>query len=123
MAGLSWAGAGAVSYTHLDVYKRQLYVGAVWTNPRSAFLAPLVFAMFVYGLPQQTWRGLGAGLAWAALGGVLGMVVQGVLSLSLGGPFWYFMAEVSEVQNYDLHDVRFEPLEHWCCLLYTSRCV
>jgi len=68
------------------------YVGAVCTYLAQAAVAPLVFGLFVYGLPRWTWGELAKGLGWAALGGVVMLALQGMISLAMGGP-WVFFAQ------------------------------
>lgn len=75
------------------------YVGAVWTYLLLAMVAPLIFALFVYGLPRWTWTDLAKGLGWAALGGVLVTLLQGLISLGMGGPFWFFVPQLLKAQS------------------------
>jgi hypothetical protein len=88
------------------------YVGGVWTYMPMVFVSPMVFALFVYGLPERTWRKLWAGLGWAALGGVLSMVAQGMISVWMGGRFWYFLPQFQRAEGYAQQDW-FIPIEYW----------
>jgi hypothetical protein len=74
LTGALWAQArmrdGGRGWWKWAMLAGALYVGGVWTYLPMALAAPMVFALFVYGLPERTWGKLGAGLGWAALGGV-----------------------------------------------------
>jgi hypothetical protein len=75
-------------------------------------LAPAVFALFAYCLPRWTWRDLFKGIGWAALGGVMVVLLQGLMSLILGGPFWFILDQVNKAQSFAGEDW-FSPLEYW----------
>jgi hypothetical protein len=88
------------------------YVGVVWTYLLLPLLAASVFALFVYCLPRWTWRELFAGLGWAALGGLVMTVTQGLISLFLGGRFWFFLAQVNKASSFMQEDW-FQSVDAW----------
>jgi len=114
LAGL-WAQARMREARRLWVWQMlagACFVGAVWTYLLVAIVAPLVFALFVYGLPRWRWRDLFAGLGWAALGGVVMTVAQAVISVGLGGPFGFFLAQLTKATTFVDEDWT-QPLERW----------
>ena len=112
----------AVSYTHLDVYKRQAYIGPVgdggWTfahdNGRKALekeFGDKIVTSFVENVPESA----------DAERVFRDMASQGN-KLIFGATFGY-MEPMLKVAA-DLKDVKFEHATGYkTCLLYTSRCV
>jgi len=114
--GAVWAEArmrdGGRGWWRWAMLAGAFYVGAAWTYLAIALTAPLIFGLFVQGLPERSLKKLWAGLGWAALGGVLSMVAQGLISVGLGGDFWYFLPQLVKAQGYLLQDWII-PIESW----------
>jgi len=88
------------------------YVGAICTYLLLPLVAPMVFALFAYGLPRWTWRELFNGVGWAAAGGVMVILLQGGMSMAMGGPFWFLGAQLNKAQTFAGEDW-FLPFATW----------
>jgi hypothetical protein len=77
-----------------------LLTGAVCTYLPQAAVTPLVFLLFVFCLPRWTWSELLRGLGWAALGAVLALAAQGLISRGFGGPWWFLRTQMRAIGRY-----------------------
>jgi len=117
LLGNLWAQARMRETRHLRLWQMAagaFYVGAVWNYLILAIMAPVIFVLFVYGLPKRDLPHLVRGVLWAALGGVIVTVAQGVVSIALGGPFLFFVPQVLRGgQLLEESSSLFMPLTTW----------
>ena len=139
-------GMGAVSYTHLDVYKRQLLFVAMYfffnggnRNQEDYFLGgrsmgPWVTAMSAQASDMSAWllMGLpgsilafGFGQMWIGIGLTLGTAANWIFCAKRLRKFSKAAGDAITLPQYlsNRFATTSKALQIICCLLYTSRCV